>query len=49
MYFYAVETGAGMAYPARDLERLFEQAGFVDVKARRALAFEHVFVSGKKA
>jgi ubiquinone/menaquinone biosynthesis C-methylase UbiE len=48
MYFYAVETGAGMAYPARDLERLFASAGFVEVRARRALPFEHVFVSGRK-
>lgn len=48
LYFYVVETGAGMAYPAGDLERLFTQAGFVDVKVRRELPFEHVFVSGRK-
>jgi ubiquinone/menaquinone biosynthesis C-methylase UbiE len=49
LYFFAVETGCGMAYPAADLERLFAQAGFTDIQARRGLPFEHVFVSGRKA
>jgi ubiquinone/menaquinone biosynthesis C-methylase UbiE len=48
LYFLVNATGAGMAYPAGDYVRWFEDVGLRDVRAYRDLPFEHAVVVGTK-
>lgn len=48
LYFLVNATGAGMAYPASDYVRWFEDAGLLDVKVYNDLPFEHAVIVGTK-
>ncbi|MGW6285397.1 methyltransferase [Streptomyces sp. NPDC055107] len=48
LYLNVLATGQGMAYPAEDYERWLVQAGFVDVRTRSGLPFEHGLTTGVK-
>jgi len=48
LVFLVVSTGKGITYPPKDLQRMFESAGFVDVKIYDNLPLDHAFVTGKK-
>lgn len=48
LYFLVNATGAGMAFPAGDYVRWFEDAGLRDVKVYKELPFEHAVVVGTK-
>ncbi|MDX3312441.1 methyltransferase [Streptomyces sp. NPDC054884] len=49
LYFNALASGEGMAYPARDYERWLEKAGFVEVHTVSGLPYEHGLTLGTKA
>jgi ubiquinone/menaquinone biosynthesis C-methylase UbiE len=48
LYFNALASGTGMAYPARDYEAWLRKTGFTDVKTIPELSFEHGFHIGTK-
>jgi hypothetical protein len=48
LYFLVAATGAGMAFPAKDYARSFEDAGFTGVKLYKELPFEHAVIVGTK-